>query len=143
MEQSFQRDLTSLAELFAFLDRCFDAYEVDPPSRFAVNVAVEEFFTNMVKYNRKSRNEIAVQVSRNADALLVGLTDPDSEPFDVTSLPTVDTSLPLGQRSVGGLGIHLAKQLVDTIRYEHTDGRSTITLTKNLEKSSREDIGTR
>ena len=35
-------------------------------------------------------------------------------------------------REIGGLGLHLVRQMADTIRYEYADGRSTVTFTKTL-----------
>jgi anti-sigma regulatory factor (Ser/Thr protein kinase) len=45
----------------------------------------------------------------------------------------VDTSVPLEQRKVGGLGIHLVKRLVENLTYSYADRNSTITFSKTLE----------
>jgi serine/threonine-protein kinase RsbW len=42
----------------------------------------------------------------------------------------VDTTLPLEERKVGGLGIHFIRQLMDTTDYERRDGNNVLTLTK-------------
>jgi serine/threonine-protein kinase RsbW len=93
---------------------------------------VEELFTNMVKYNPDAIRDIALSFGQNNSTLTVRLTDFDVAPFDVTRAPPVDVTKPLEERAIGGLGLHLVRQMADTIRYEYADGRSTITFTKAL-----------
>ena len=50
--------------------------------------------------------------------------------FAPTDAPDVDTSLSAEERRIGGLGIFLVRQLMDTINYERIDGKNVLTLTK-------------
>ena len=53
--------------------------------------------------------------------------------FDPTKVGKVDTEADIDQRTVGGLGIHLIRTIMDTMAYERTDdGRNVLTLTKQL-----------
>jgi len=63
----------------------------------------------------------------------VRLTDFDVESFDVTHAPAVDIDKPLSERQPGGLGLHLVRQMADTLHYEYAERRSTITFTKALD----------
>ena len=51
----------------------------------------------------------------------VTLTDYGVDRFDPTLAPEVDISLPLEQRKPGGLGLHLIRRMVDSIRYEYDE----------------------
>ncbi len=132
MEQAFQRTFDSLEEIFAFTQSFFDHESVGAEHRHDANFAIEELFTNMVKYNRSGRSEIRLSLARVDDKLLVSLTDPESEPFDVTRVPPVDIKRPVDEREPGGLGIHLTRKVVDSIEYRHKDGCTTIKFSKNL-----------
>jgi len=132
MEQSFGRNLDSLAELFAFLKGAAQNYELDERTTFTVNMAVEELFTNMIKYGSGGDAAIEVGLDREGDQLVVRLVDTDSEPFDLNALETVDTSAPLSERRPGGLGIHLVKCLMDEVNYEYKNRITRIRLVKNL-----------
>ncbi len=99
-----------------------------------MNLAVEELFTNMVKHSPGGKNEVTIDFERNGDRLVVTLVDEDVEPFDVTSRPEVDTTQPLEERKVGGLGIHLVKHMVDELHYRSEDRRSIITIMKRMEQ---------
>jgi serine/threonine-protein kinase RsbW len=129
----FDRSMGSLADVFVYLDTSLESREVDERSRLVLHLAVEELFTNMVKYNAGSRRRISVRVLSENDRVRVELVDPDSEPFDPTTHGPVDTSGPIEQRKRGGLGIHLVRAMVDGFDYEYEGREMTVSVTKNLE----------
>ena len=133
MERKFSKTISSLDDVFLFLEEFYSADRVDPGSAYAISLAVEEFFTNMVKYSPEGLRDITVRAVRNGDAARVALVDEDVEPYDVSQAGMVDTSLPLDERKVGGLGIFLSKEMMDDVAYEYAGRTSTITLTKKLE----------
>jgi anti-sigma regulatory factor (Ser/Thr protein kinase) len=134
MEKSFRRQMESLSSVFAFLDDCLAAFDGGPESSYIVKFAVEEFFTNMVKYSPEGKEDIAVSVSSDGTRVSVCLMDRDVEPFDVTAGPDPSTNLPLEQRTPGGLGIYLVKQMVDSLQYSYVNRCSRITFSKLLER---------
>ena len=95
--------------------------------------AVEELFTNLVKYSRGGTRDILLDLKHEGGRLVVSLTDFDVEPFDIRAVEDVDVDRDLKDRKPGGLGIHLLKRMVDDVGYEYVDGRSTTTLVKSLE----------
>ncbi len=134
MKRRFVRSIDSLTDVFTFLDERLAAQNAGPAAAYAVNLAVEELFTNMVKYSSGRRNEVTIGVEKNGDRLVVTLVDEDVEPFDMTGRAEVDTSGPLEERKVGGLGIHLVRQMVDEFHYRYENGNGIITITKKLEQ---------
>ena len=56
----------------------------------------------------------------------------NGSPFDPTAKSEVDTTLSAEERGIGGLGIHLIRQLMDSINYERDNGRNVLTLIKKL-----------
>ncbi len=126
--------MESLDEVFDFINGFVAANGIDGASAFSINLAVEEIFTNMVKYNSASAHDIAVTLAKDKNDLTVVLTDFDVEPFDVTQIAEVDVTQSLEARPVGGLGIHLVKKMVDQVDYQYANRQSTITLIKHLEQ---------
>jgi serine/threonine-protein kinase RsbW len=133
MQRSFRREIRSLEGIFLFLDRLMDVHGTDPGHAYVIRLAVEEMFTNMVKYNRGGDPEVILGFDCNGKACIVTLVDCGGVPFDVTSAGEVDTSVSLDERPVGGLGIYLVRQMVDDLRYEFSGRCGTITIVKNLE----------
>ncbi len=134
MDKKFKRDLSSLDEIFKFINEFSAKTGVDESVVFTINLVVEELFTNMVKYASENTNEILLELKKNEDDLIIHLTDFDVDPFDISKTAEVDTQQSLEERRVGGLGIHLVKQMIDKIEYEYKDRQSKIILIKHLEK---------
>ena len=132
MNKKFKRSYASLDGIFAFTEDFFATNALDRENLFAVNFAVEELFTNMVKYNADNGQEILLDLQRGDDELTVRLVDFDVEPFDVTRAPAADVDSPLPERKIGGLGLHLVPKIVDSLDYEYVDRESRITFTKRL-----------
>lgn len=118
--KAFGRSFDSIPAIFAFTAEAFAREHVDPELLPVVDLAVEELFTNMVKYSNMSAAEVRIDLAGVEGGVEVTLTDYDVEPFDVTQAPEVDVTLPIEQRRPGGLGLHLIRRLVDSIEYEYS-----------------------
>jgi len=130
MNKKFTRSYDSLEEIFEFTEQFFTSREVAPSLRFPVHFVMEELFTNMVKYNPGNSNDILLTVDTMNEGVTVTLTDYDVDAFDVTASRGVDVGAPLEHRKVGGLGLHLIQKMVDTLKYDYSDRKSTVTFTK-------------
>ena len=117
--RAFIRSFDALPAIVAFTAESFAQEGIDPALLPTVDFALEELFTNMVKYSRTSTADVRIDVTGIADGVEVSLTDFDVEPFDVTQAPDADTTLPIEARRPGGLGIHLVRRMLDSIDYEY------------------------
>lgn len=134
MEKKFTKDVNTLDSIFDFISQFVQANHIAEEASYAVHLAVEELFTNMVKYNAENRNDISISLEKEQNKLIVTMIDFDTERFDVTKANEVDTNQALQDRRPGGLGIHLTKKMIDEISYEYANRQGKITLTKYLEK---------
>jgi phosphoserine phosphatase len=133
VQQYFERSFDSLDPIFRFIGDFLAARSLDQELHGPVCFIVEELFTNFVKYNEGGRHDISLSLGHTPRQLTVRLTDFDVDSFDPTRAPAVDLDKPLSERQPGGLGLHLVRQMADTLHYEYADRRSTITFTKALE----------
>jgi anti-sigma regulatory factor (Ser/Thr protein kinase) len=117
--RSFERSFESIQEIFAFTSEVFARHRIDPGLLPAVDLTLEELFTNMVKYSNMTDAAVRVDIAAIEGGVEVTLTDYGVEPFDVTRSPDVDITLPIEQRKPGGLGLHLIRRLVDSVEYEY------------------------
>ncbi|NUM80049.1 ATP-binding protein [bacterium] len=130
-EKSFTKNLSSLDEVFAFISTYLQHANVTDV--FPIHLAVEEIFANMVRYNSQNFSDIVISIEKSGKTLRIHLSDEQAEPFDVTKVKSPELNVPLPQRKVGGLGLHLVKQFVDQVYYEYENHHSIVILTKTLE----------
>ena len=60
---------------------------------------------------------------------MLTVTD-DGHPFNPLEAPEPKTDLPIEDRPIGGLGIHLLRELSDGMTYERRNGRNQVTIVK-------------
>lgn len=99
--------------------------------------AVDESVTNAIVHGYQGAVG-SVEVECDFDAtdkqLVVHLRD-QAPPFDPTTLPDPDLSLPLERRPFHGLGVYLTRDLSDEVTYRRTDHGNELTLVKRLNES--------
>ena len=132
MGKKFKRDINSLTTIFEYLAEFVVKNRLNKSAAFSLNLAVEEIFTNMVKYNPDNPNPIQLTLTKAPDALIAELIDYSAESFDITKTRIYDNTLSLEERPIGGVGIHLVKKMFDEIKYDYIDQQCKITLIKYL-----------
>jgi len=130
MYKDFARDFDSLTAIYEFTENILAANEIGEAVRFPIHLAMEELFTNMVKYNPDNHSDIGVDINVAAGKITVTLTESGVDEFDVTRPSDVDTSASLEERSPGGLGLYLLQNIVDKLEYNYHDRRSRVIFTK-------------
>lgn len=101
----------------------------------AADLALEEHLTNVMSYGYTGagRHEILVRLQVKEGWLLVEVSD-DGEAFNPLERPPADLSLPLEQRPIGGLGVHLMRQYMDDLAYERVAGRNVLRMKKRVSR---------
>jgi anti-sigma regulatory factor (Ser/Thr protein kinase) len=98
----------------------------------SINLALEEAVTNVMLYAYPDgKGKVLIEAEKN-DKLITFIISDNGIPFDPTSSPEADITLSAEERSIGGLGIHLVRQIMDHISYERKDDTNILTLVKNL-----------
>ena len=102
-----------------------------PDLTFQVNLALEELWLNVVNHGHDGGfHEVEIELTSEAEALTIEITD-DGKPFNpLNEAPAPDVTASLEDRSVGGLGLHLVRTLMDELRYRREEGRNHLTLVK-------------
>jgi anti-sigma regulatory factor (Ser/Thr protein kinase) len=100
---------------------------------YLVSLAIEELVSNCVKYGYVDSREHVIDILLCIDdrALRIEVID-DGNPFNPLEAPRPDLSLPIEERPIGGLGLHLLRELSDDVNYERKNGRNRLTLTKRM-----------
>jgi sigma-B regulation protein RsbU (phosphoserine phosphatase) len=123
LQRSFARSIAALPEVVAFTGEAFEAGGLDARLRPVVDFALEELFTNMVKYSPTGVADVRIDLAAIDGGLDVVLTDFGVVAFDVTLAPDANVDAPIEHRQPGGLGLHLTRRLVDSLEYAYDEQR--------------------
>jgi serine/threonine-protein kinase RsbW len=124
-------DTDRLAAVRSFVRQTAAAHGVRPDAVPDMVQAVDESVCNVIVHGyRGGAGFVEIGVHRQGDDLVVRLRD-QAPPFDPNSMPAPDLELPLEARRPGGMGVHLARQLVDEVRHRLPPGSGNeLTLVK-------------
>jgi len=124
----------NLGVLRRFVRETAVAMGADPDTVASLVLATDEVATNVIVHGYRGRDgPIEVVVERQGDNVVVLVRD-HAPPFDSTAYPAPDLTIPPEQRPLGGLGLFLARRVVDEMSHRlSTDGGNEVTLVKRIE----------
>lgn len=127
--------IEELQVLNEFIQDFTKTHLIDEQTVYTVNLSLEEIFTNIVRYGYKNHqpHDIVIHFSCRGKTLSISIED-DGIPFNPFDIPEPDTHIPLQDRQIGGLGIHLVKSLVDRISYERKNNKNRLTIEKKINR---------
>ena len=126
-------DVESIPQLNEFIDAVAEDIQLDMSLTMSLNLAIEEAVVNVMSYAYPAgvAGEVNIEACADSEWLTFVISDAGT-PFDPTAKEEADTTLSVEDRPVGGLGIFLVRQLMDTINYERADGMNILTLRKRV-----------
>jgi len=132
---TFANDLVELERLGRVIDEFARREALPPQVAFDLQLAANEIFTNIVQHGfaDNGRHEIVVRLVADAGEVALEIED-DGRPFDPTNVPTPRLDVPLAERAVGGLGVHLARRVTDAMEYRRNAERNIVRMRKRLAK---------
>lgn len=110
-----------------------ELHEIPSRALYAVNLALDEMVTNCIAYGFEdpAGQTLEVHMETAGDSLVAWLFDEGRE-FDPLTAPLPDLTAALGDRQLGGLGIHLVRSLMDRVEYRREGGKNVLTLKKRI-----------
>ena len=125
-------DVSHLASVREFVRGHARRIDADPEAMNDMIQAVDESVTNAIVHGYRGSDGFVEVSLEERDGTLVAIVRDEAPAFDPTTVPSPDMSLPLEKRPLHGLGIHLMRELTDSMSYKHTGKANELTLTKRL-----------
>ena len=130
---TLHNDIRQISLLPGFLEEATWDMDIDPSVTSQLNLALEEAVANVISYAYPEGTDGTVDIDAKRDGNSISFVISDSgTAFDPTARESVDISAGVDERPVGGLGIHLIREIMDTVSYERRDGKNILTITKNI-----------
>ena len=127
-------DIETIPQLNEFIDTVAEEIGLDMSLTMSLNLAIEEAVVNVMEYAYPEGEQGNVDIEVSADdKWLTFIISDNGIPFDPTTQEDADTTLSAEERPIGGLGIFLVRQLMDSINYQRENGKNILTLSKKME----------
>ena len=142
-----QNEVAEISKLAIFIEELGEEFGLSPELVFNLNLVLEEAVSNVIlyAYPKEEHQTISLIARKKDNQLIFVLTDSGKE-FDPTQAPDADITLSAEDRPIGGLGIFLIRQimntlvfhrihnLTNTVEYQRIEGKNVLTLGKELEE---------
>ena len=124
-EISLTPDAESVKTVAEFLDTTLEAWEIPMKVVSKLQIVADEIYSNIVRYSQaKNAKVTAVQ---NGTVLSLRFED-DGKPYDPTTAAEPDITASAEEREIGGLGIFIVRNMMDSMDYRYKDGHNVLTL---------------
>ena len=130
-----KNDVHEVTRFSSFIKSVTEKLGIETSLARKLRLAVEEAVVNVINYAYPAGTEGDITIKMMSDGHILRFQIIDAGvPFDPTKKDKTDTTLSVEDRQIGGLGILLVRELMDTINYERVDGKNILTLVKTLNK---------
>ncbi len=98
-----------------------------------IHMVVDEIFGNIADYAYDDKpGPVVISVDADEEGEIELIFSDEGKPYDPLSNEEPDVSLPARERSLGGLGIFMVKNVMDVLGYEYKNGRNIFTMKKRI-----------
>jgi serine/threonine-protein kinase RsbW len=126
-----ENELSEIGRLGQELQHFAESIGLSPKIQMQLQLILEELVTNIMRYGYadENRHYITVRVQLQDGDLVVEVED-DGRPFNPLEAAPPDLNLSLEAMPVGGLGLHLVRNLTSELRYERKQEKNRLLLRK-------------
>ncbi|MDD2290406.1 MAG: ATP-binding protein [Bacteroidales bacterium] len=121
-----ENQLSALSGLLDMTGDFLDVHKVPAPVQYKIKLILDEIFSNIVTYGYRPQDPpdtVLVELCI-ANGTFTAKVNDGGIPFNPLEYRPTDTSLPLEERPIGGLGIHLVRNLSAKLAYERKENRN-------------------
>lgn len=121
--------MDTIPQVAAFVEEQLERFEVPMGLSTKLMIALDEIFSNIVRYSGAS--EAQIRLVKETDTLRLIFCD-NGKPYNPLDAEEPDVTASAEERSIGGLGIFMVRKMMDAVEYEYTHGMNRLTLAKKL-----------
>ncbi len=125
-------ELDELHKVNAAIEELAEQENWSPDIIFQIGLAVEELGVNIVSYGHDDdkAHQIKIVISSEDEAITIEIED-DGHAFNpLVDAPEPDLDAAVEDRTVGGLGVHLVRSMMDEVHYQRQEDKNCLTLVK-------------
>ncbi len=130
---TIENDIAQVDTINEFINSVASRLNMPKRDTARLKLAVEEAVVNIINYAYPNDEIGTITIDTRADneTLTIVISD-TGVAFDPTQVAAADTTLSAEDRPIGGLGILLVRQMMDSINYERIGHKNVLTLKKSI-----------
>jgi sigma-B regulation protein RsbU (phosphoserine phosphatase) len=134
LEIRLANDMSAIGDVVNRFEEFGEMHGVPAGDIMRVNLVFDEILSNIISYGYQdeARHEILVTVDLTGKRLVVTIED-DGIPFNPFTREAPDTNAAIEDREIGGLGIHLVQQVMDSATYQRRQNANVVIFSKAFE----------
>jgi len=118
---------SEIARMFTLLEGFCRSHGISEDDMFNVRLVLDEAVINVIVHGYEDTREHEINVALALDgALLAVHIDDDGVAYNPLDAPAPRFDLPIEQRRIGGLGVHIMKTLAKSVEYSRTNERNNL-----------------
>ena len=132
--KTFLAKTESLSDVLGFVEQTLESFECPMKIQTAICVAIEEVFVNVAHYAYpESVGDMTLHIGFDEESRAITFRMSDKGiPFDPLKKSDPDITLSAEEREIGGLGIFIAKNTMDSLTYAYENGENILTMIKKI-----------
>ena len=132
-EITIPANLDRLGAVFEFIGGAMQNAGINAKHQNNINVAVEEIFLNIAKYAYPEKEgAVTIKLPVFPGKFSVEFSD-GGIPYNPIAKSDPDMSLSAAEREIGGLGIFMAKKMMDHVEYRYENNMNILLLQKDID----------
>jgi sigma-B regulation protein RsbU (phosphoserine phosphatase) len=116
----------NITSFMDFIENSMKNNGVHKKTIYTVMMAADELLSNICYYSGATKMTVGIKAAQTVTLYF----EDDGKPFDPLKMPDPDVDKFLEEGKIGGFGIYLVKQRMDEVRYEYTDNKNRLCITK-------------
>lgn len=134
-QKEFIANVKELPQVICFIEGELDKFNVDSKTMMQFQLAMEELFVNIATYSYPDKNDgkcqITIQYDQEKQEIILKVED-NGIKFNPLKKEDPNTNLSAEEREVGGLGIFIVKETMDSVEYQYENQKNILTLRKKV-----------
>ncbi len=133
LQMSAKNELSEIAIINATFGEFAKEHNLSVKIRRRMGLAFDDLLNNVISYafRDEDEHEVEIRAELAGNRLTVTISD-DGIPFNPLGIVAPDTSLSLEEREIGGLGIHLVRNMVDDISYQRRIDKNVLSMVMHV-----------
>ena len=133
-EITVKAKIENIGLVINFINQHLDESGCPENLRKQIDIAVDELYSNIAQYaygENEGEANICVEFDNNPKSVVITFSD-KGIPYNPLEKEDPDVTLSVDERPIGGLGIFMAKNIMDNISYEFKEGKNILTVKKHF-----------